>query len=319
MTLYFESQRDGAYYARRLGYVTIVCQPKNKPPIGPWAERQKQRPGKNQYRNEDRKYPSANYGIVTGCTWDLIVLDQDGPEGLATLRRFGVPPRTVQVKSPSGPARLHYWFRAAGMEVVHGFVGGYNGDLPHLDLRADGNYVMCPGSIHPKGGRYQFVDGRSPEDLDIAPLYEYPQLYEYILNRNAYLERQQAEWAERAAKLGAGKARGFTLNRERAENPDRIKRYAEAALNDNLFLLRHCTPGERNSLLFRAAAALSRYCTAGVLPQALVEQELEAACTQNGLAGDDGIMSVRRTIQSGLMTGRYNPIVLKDRPQAQRV
>ena len=46
-------------------------------------------------------------------------------------------------------------------------------DLPDIDLRGDGGYVVAPPSIHPSGKRYEWVKGSGLDDIPFAELQEY--------------------------------------------------------------------------------------------------------------------------------------------------
>ncbi|MBZ9907777.1 phage/plasmid primase, P4 family [Mesorhizobium sp. BR115XR7A] len=98
----------------------------------------------------------ANYGIVTGTVSGLVVLDVDGQTGRASLaklvKQHGSLPQTVTVNTGRG---VHYYFSHAGAPIQ-----GRTGHLgAGLDVRAEGNYVVGPGSIHENGQRYEYADG----------------------------------------------------------------------------------------------------------------------------------------------------------------
>ncbi|MEE9587452.1 MAG: bifunctional DNA primase/polymerase [Hyphomicrobiaceae bacterium] len=39
-----------------------------------------------------------------------------------------------------------------------------------IDLRGDGGYIVAPPSIHPSGRLYEWVPGRMPDEITLAPL-----------------------------------------------------------------------------------------------------------------------------------------------------
>jgi hypothetical protein len=115
-----------------------------------------------------RQWPDANVGIVTGEISNLIVLDVDpkhgGDASLEGLeRRYG--PLPVTVESRTGGGGRHLYFAHPG-QFVRNRVGLAQG----IDLRGDGGYIVAPPSIHPTGGSYAWLPGRSPEELPRAPL-----------------------------------------------------------------------------------------------------------------------------------------------------
>jgi putative DNA primase/helicase len=94
------------------------------------------------------QWPDANIGIATGKASNLVVLDIDGkyPDHWPDL------PELPTVKTHKG---AHYYFAyPEGQDVgCRSKIDGYD-----IDLRGDGGYIVAPPSIHPNGGRYEFVD-----------------------------------------------------------------------------------------------------------------------------------------------------------------
>ncbi|MBZ5515127.1 MAG: bifunctional DNA primase/polymerase [Acidobacteriia bacterium] len=90
-------------------------------------------------------YPGCNWAVAIPN--DVIVLDLDGPEGLATLavleKQFG-PFETLQVATGGNHGGEHIYFRAPG----HRLKNGPNGlkDTPGLELKVHGGLVVVPPS-----------------------------------------------------------------------------------------------------------------------------------------------------------------------------
>ncbi|MGY4283634.1 hypothetical protein ACVWXO_002854 [Bradyrhizobium sp. LM2.7] len=94
-----------------------------------------------------------NIGIATGAESGVWVLDIDGDEGEQTLRALeaehgGLPP-TVEVITGAG--RHLYWRWPSGTEIRN---TQCRDDLPGLDVRGNGGYVLAPPSVHPSGRIY---------------------------------------------------------------------------------------------------------------------------------------------------------------------
>ncbi|MBJ6799327.1 DUF3987 domain-containing protein [Geomonas propionica] len=103
-----------------------------------------------------------NIGIVTGKISGLVVVDFDTNEAIemAKIKNF---PKTALVKTGRG---YHAYCRYR--EGVRNFQK--RDDLPGIDLRGDGGFVVAPPSIHASGAVYTWVPNRSIGDLPLADL-----------------------------------------------------------------------------------------------------------------------------------------------------
>ena len=95
--------------------------------------------------------PSYNVAAATGTVSKVFVLDVDGLDAAASLRkledRYGTLPETVASITPRGS---HLFFKSE-----NGAVRNSAGAIaPGLDIRGDGGYVVLPPSIHPSGRPY---------------------------------------------------------------------------------------------------------------------------------------------------------------------
>jgi hypothetical protein len=88
---------------------------------------------------------ATGYGIATGKRSGLAVLDVDTEEGLEEAKRRGLPP-TLTVKTRRG---YHFYLRIPANRELRSQVLA-----PGLELKAEGAYVVGPGSAHPSGERY---------------------------------------------------------------------------------------------------------------------------------------------------------------------
>jgi hypothetical protein len=107
--------------------------------------------------------PDCNYGILTGPANNLYVLDVDQPRNLPRGKGKALPP-TVTVKTGRG---YHYYFKSKKDIPGQSFKFG--------ELKADGGYIVGPGSVHENGEIYAFVDMLSPADIEIMDLPEWLQ------------------------------------------------------------------------------------------------------------------------------------------------
>jgi bifunctional DNA primase/polymerase-like protein/primase-like protein len=112
-----------------------------------------------------RAFPDLNIGIATGAASRVFVLDIDGDDGEASLRKLeserGALPSTVEVITGKG---RHCYFRTGKRKV-----GNSASQLgAGLDIRGDGGYVIAPPSVHPSGRSYAWsVD--AAQDFAAAP------------------------------------------------------------------------------------------------------------------------------------------------------
>lgn len=105
------------------------------------------------------EHKDANVGIATGN--GLVVVDVDHAEIPVGLE----VPESAKVKTGKG---FHYYYQYP--KSFGHLKGGVNVNLPGIDIRADGGYVVAPPSIHPNGLTYEW---QSPpeawESLTISP------------------------------------------------------------------------------------------------------------------------------------------------------
>jgi hypothetical protein len=112
--------------------------------------------------------PEANIGIPTGLKWGLVVLDADGPEGLAALadceKKYGPLPRTPTSVTGSGGEHRLFSYTGAPIRNSVKRLG------PNLDVRGENGQIVAPPSLHRNGRRYRWKV--SPVDVPLAPLPE---------------------------------------------------------------------------------------------------------------------------------------------------
>jgi len=155
-----------AYLAR--GWSVIPIEPRGKHPLVSWTEYQQRRATAEELTSWFKRWPNANVGIVTGAVSGVVVLDVDDRHGgalsLAELDlELGPMPRTVE--AATGGGGRHLYFRHPALRVANRVAL-----RPGIDLRGDGGCVVTPPSTHPSGRPYAWVLGRSPDEIEIAPL-----------------------------------------------------------------------------------------------------------------------------------------------------
>ncbi|MFF8314073.1 bifunctional DNA primase/polymerase [Streptomyces lydicus] len=201
-----------------------------------------------------------NIGLATGPS-GLVVVDldmpknngnsnADTPSGVTTFKalceRAGHPvPTTRTVRTASGGRHL-YFTPPPGIRLTN--TAGKLGKL--IDTRAWGGYVVAPGStVH--GGTYELVDA--------APVLQLP------------------GWLLNALKPPQKPAKAVN-----AVPPNRVGRYASAALRNEEENVASAPEGQRNAALVRAARALGRLIASGDLGRGEVEEALSRGAEAAG-------------------------------------
>lgn len=98
-----------------------------------------------------RAEPTYNIAIATGAVSGMFVVDIDGLDAEAELRKLeaehGELPPSVEVITARG---RHIYFKAPEVPVRNSAGKIASG----IDVRGDGGYVLTPPSIHPSGRQY---------------------------------------------------------------------------------------------------------------------------------------------------------------------
>jgi Bifunctional DNA primase/polymerase, N-terminal len=232
-----------------------------------------------------------NIGIACGPS-ALIVIDLDLPRdaddeeaadgalfplsgadilsGLARQHGERYPGGTYIVDTPSGGC--HLYFSATGEERARNSAGAVG---PHIDVRADGGYVVGAGSR--VGGRAYAARGQPT----VAPL---PSWLAQLV-RDSYGPPEVP-----AARLPA-------------DDRTQGRAYAMAALRAETERVAAARPGTRNDTLNRAAFSLGQLVAAGLLPPIPVITSLIDAARYAGLPQDEAV----RTVRSGMAAGARKP------------
>jgi len=116
-----------------------------------------------------RDFQGAGIAVVLGPVSNLFAIDVDGVEAhRALIERLGGLPIAPQVQSGSGdPDRFHLYFRyPTGVETKAKATPWHD----ELEFRGHRGITVLPPSLHKSGNRYQWVPGRSLDDLELPEL-----------------------------------------------------------------------------------------------------------------------------------------------------
>lgn len=111
------------------------------------------------------RWPKANIGIVTGSVSKLIVIDLDERHGgVQAFRQWekDYPAQTSLIAKTGGG--FHLFFDSQSYSIKNRV-----GILPGVDIRADGGYVVAPGSLHGSGTYYAWVSEENNAPSPISP------------------------------------------------------------------------------------------------------------------------------------------------------
>src|SRR5215207_4353299 len=103
----------------------------------------------------------SGVGIVTGPLSGVLVLDVDGPEGEAELKKHGHPV-TPMAKTAGGG--MHLYFKHPEQRVRTGIRVALG-----LDVKACGGYVVAPPSIGENGKPYEWIVPSEEAELADPP------------------------------------------------------------------------------------------------------------------------------------------------------
>lgn len=228
MSNYHTLPADRFASAVSAGLRVFPVKPAGKTPAVTWKEFADREPTAAEIKAWDAS--DLNVGIICGRASGVAVLDVDSAEAQALVDSLELPPTPIA----STGKGAHYYFRLpADVELRNrtGIAG------QKLDLRAEGGYVVGPGSLHPSGRRYEWVV--SPSDTPFADLPS------QLLNLLAEGYRRPSP--RRVATVGPLKH----------EAPTRFDRYLESSLGEAIKTIRQAEEGGRNDALFLAGVSLA--------------------------------------------------------------
>jgi putative DNA primase/helicase len=231
----------------------------------------------------------GNIGVRTGAASGIVVLDDDTPDG-SGLKALDLPPTPTMI---TGSGKRHAYFKvpAGGLRNSVKKLGG-------VDVRADGGQVVYAYSLHPETGRpYQWADGLSPDDVQIADLPAH------------VLEALRPPEAAQAAPEPEASPESKTALPEVPEllRPA-LQKYLKAVRKNNCTDLLRTPEGQRNHALNKAAFRLGRFVAGGLLDEQVVIADLTGGALACGLDATE----IERTIKSGLDAGLKKPMALRD-------
>lgn len=142
--------------------LSVIPVDKDKKPLLQWKEFQERKATPEEVDAWFNVHPDANIGIVTGKISGICVVDFDTEDAYEKAKAKGLP-KTVLVKTGRG---YHSYFKYKN--GVRNFQK--RADMPGVDFRGDGGYVVAPPSVHESGHVYTLCDDASLDVLEMAQL-----------------------------------------------------------------------------------------------------------------------------------------------------
>ncbi len=149
----------------------LFPQDRNKHPcIKNWPNQATDDP--DQLRDWAKKFPKANFAVVTGQHSGIIVLDVDvkndlpGNESFLKLeKQFGKLPG-MRSRTPSGGGHVFFIYPRGNGKIKNCELKKY----PGIEIKADGGCITLPGSFYADGREYKLISNngvpaRCPEGL----------------------------------------------------------------------------------------------------------------------------------------------------------
>lgn len=220
------------------------------------------------------RWPLANVAIATGTEPGIVVVDIDLPRGASSLQHLidNRLPITLAGLTGGGGIHLVYATTDAALRNSTGRLPGIDHDVPGIDLRANGGYIVAPPSRHATGGLYEWLD--THRALAPAP---------------SWLRGRERASATRPAPRALCDGDGTP--------------YGLAVLADEVAQVRSASAGTRNHQLNRSAFALAQLAAGGELDENLARTHLVGAALAAGLSDHESL----RTIASGFRAGSAIP------------
>ncbi len=142
----------------------------SKQPAARWKEFQSRHSTEREWRGWFGSRCPCNLGIVTGAISGIVVVDVDSDAG-RTYVAAHLPPTPMRVTTGGGGE--HHYYGHPGVVVANKVRLPGDGAAPvAVDVRGDGGYVIGPGSLHPRTGRYYVASAPWPTSLDALPIFD---------------------------------------------------------------------------------------------------------------------------------------------------
>jgi putative DNA primase/helicase len=138
-----------------------------KVPISSWKRWQTVKPTDDNLVYWFGNAHIRNIGIVTGAVSGVVVIDCDSPPAVKWADTH-LPATPWRVRTGKGE---HRGYRHPGRPVRNKTRVRTGDPAVQIDVRADGGYVVAPGSVHQNGTRYEWMGSR-PDSIGQLPMFD---------------------------------------------------------------------------------------------------------------------------------------------------
>ena len=158
-------RRAGALWGRGLSVIPIL--ERGKKPAIAWADYQQRVPSMDEIADWFGNGRPFNIAIVTGAVSGVVAVDCDSPEAIAWADSH-LP--ATEMRTRTGRGGEHRFYRHPGTPVRNKVKIQTDRDRLALDIRADGGYVIAPGSVHESGTVYERLGTWPP--IEALPVFD---------------------------------------------------------------------------------------------------------------------------------------------------
>lgn len=114
----------------------------------------------------NKKFPDCNIGIPTGLINNIFVVDVDGKQGFESLNRLELVYGKLDAPTVTTGKGMHLYFKIPENIELKCSTSKI---ADHIDIRANGGYVVAPPSIHENGHKYIWENFALNQDFPEAP------------------------------------------------------------------------------------------------------------------------------------------------------
>ena len=114
----------------------------------------------------NKKFPDCNIGIPTGQINNIFVVDIDGEQGFESLNRLELIYGKLDAPTVKTGKGKHLYFKMPENVELKCSTSKI---ADHIDIRANGGYVVAPPSIHENGHQYTWENFALNQDFPEAP------------------------------------------------------------------------------------------------------------------------------------------------------